>query len=345
MTDNHGFPVLGPPDEGAVRQMHTCLVDGRTRGGALMADHHLGYSMPVGGVLAYHNAVSPSGVGYDIGCGNMAVQLDIPADDVRKNIAPIMDDIYSTLSFGMGRRNKEVPKTPRALKLWENPSWWEVPILKHLRPIAENQLGTIGSGNHYVDVFVDEGYQVWVGVHFGSRGLGHKTATYFLEKGGVHSDDFHAFPTVFDLDSDLGAQYWAAMEVCGEYAMAGRSWVCHKVAKDLLKANVHYTVHNHHNFAWKEVSPQGEVVVVRKGATPNFPGQRSFVGGSMGHSSYILEGQYVEGESESMFYSTVHGAGRIMGRRQAAGKVKYARLSRLYDGGDLIELRKGHVTM
>ena len=249
-----------------------------------------------------------------------------------------MDDIFSQLSFGMGRRNKETPQTAMALELYKHP-YWSDPTPNDLRPLAEKQLGTIGSGNHYVDLFVDELDRVWIGNHFGSRGLGHKTATTFLKKGGVHSDDMHAFPTVFALDSDLGEQYWRAMVLCGDYAMAGRDWVCRKVASDILRARIQESVHNHHNFAWKEEIDGEEAIVVRKGATPNYPGQRSFVGGSMGSFSYILEGQYVEAASEAQLHSTIHGAGRVMGRMQATGKTKWARLSRMDEGGDLVHLR------
>ena len=120
ISRDNRFPILGrDPDGGAIGQMHTCLVDGRAAKGALMADHHLGYSMPVGGVIAYRNSVSPSGVGYDIGCGNMAVRVDMPADELRANIVTIMDDIFSQLSFGMGRRNKETPQTAMALELYK----------------------------------------------------------------------------------------------------------------------------------------------------------------------------------------------------------------------------------
>jgi tRNA-splicing ligase RtcB len=174
------------------------------------------------------------------------------------------------------------------------------------------------SGNHYVDIFEDEAGLVWVGVHFGSRGLGHKTATHFLKAAGA-SDGMDVDPCVIDATGDLGADYLACMELAGKYAYAGRDWVCDRVVK-ILGAHVTEEVHNHHNFAWREKHDGRDLWVVRKGATPAFPGQRGFVGGSMGEISVIIEG--VENvDADQSLYSTIHGAGRTMGRMQAKGKV------------------------
>jgi tRNA-splicing ligase RtcB len=137
-----------------------------------MADHHKGYAVPIGGVVAYKDAISPSGVGFDIACGNKAVLLDIPGSEIRQNISKIMDDVFSTISFGIGRTNQEEVEHP----LFESPAW-KVEAVRPHKQMARSQLGTVGSGNHYVDLFTDEQDRVWIGVHFGSRGLGHKTAT------------------------------------------------------------------------------------------------------------------------------------------------------------------------
>lgn len=310
----YGYPV----DERALAQLKNAMKTAVT--GCLMADHHLGYSVPIGGVLAYDDAVSPSGVGYDIACGNKAVKLDLTGDEIRDRIPAIMDEVWKTVSFGIGRKNAEKVDHP----LFDDPLWWESDFLKaddsKMKTLAAEQLGTVGSGNHYVDVFEDEDGWVWVGVHFGSRGFGHKTATYFLKAAGA-KDGIDVDPCVFSLSSDLGEQYWKHMELAGRYAYAGRDWVCDRVAK-ILGAPVVEEVHNHHNFAWKERHDGKDHVVVRKGATPAFPGQKGFVGGSMGDDSVILEG--VEStESASILYSTVHGAGRVMSRTEAAGKMDY----------------------
>lgn len=306
-------PVWGVPvDQDALRQIQRCAQG--AFGAALMADHHVGYSMPIGGVIAYVEAVSPSGVGYDIACGNKAVRLDVPADEARKNIGTIMNDVWANLEFGIGRRNL----TPVDHDLFDDPAWKLYPA-KSKKQMAQNQLGTVGSGNHYVDLFVDEQDRVWCGVHFGSRGIGHTIAKHFMEAGGG-SDGMHVDPVVFSVKSALGEDYLEQMRLAGLYAYAGRDWVCAQVAK-ILGAQVLEEVHNHHNFAWKELHGGYEVWVVRKGATPAFPGQKGFVGGSMGDISVILEGVESE-DSQKALYSTVHGAGRVMSRTQAAGKKR-----------------------
>jgi tRNA-splicing ligase RtcB len=282
-----------------------------------MADHHKGYAVPIGGVVAYKDAISPSGVGFDIACGNKAVRVDVPAAHVRENIRPIMDEIFSRISFGVGRNNEEpVGEHPIFERGYPG---WDLDATMPLKRMAYNQLGTVGSGNHYVDIFVDELDRVWVGVHFGSRGLGHKIATWFLKAAGA-KDGMDVEPCVLSAMSDLGEQYIRAMDLAGKYAYAGRDWVCARVAR-ILGGAILEEVHNHHNFAWLEEHGGETLWVVRKGATPAFPGQRGFVGGSMGEKSVILEG--VESpENAFTLNSTVHGAGRVMGRMDAKGKYK-----------------------
>lgn len=317
----NGLPVWGEPDQGAVDQMLACMNHDDVIGAALLADHHLGYSVPVGGVIAYGEHVSPSGVGYDIACGNKAVRVDMNGAWLRGRMAPegrtaimeMMDRIWSELSFGVGRKNADAPDH----QLFYDDPAWDIPAAADLKDLARSQLGTIGSGNHYVDLFVDEQDRVWVGVHFGSRGLGHRLATHFIKAGGG-KDGVHAAPTLLHQDSELGREYIACMNLAGRYAYAGRDWVCKKVA-DILGAEILGEVHNHHNFAWRETHGGRDVWVVRKGATPAAPGQMGFVGGSMGETSVILKGVSHE-SSEASFMSTVHGAGRVMSRTAAAGK-------------------------
>jgi tRNA-splicing ligase RtcB (3'-phosphate/5'-hydroxy nucleic acid ligase) len=311
LIDN--IPVWGSPvDEGALRQIRNCA---RTADRvALMADHHLGYAVPIGGVVAYRESVSPSGVGYDIACGNKAVRTDADANDVRHSIGPIMNDVFETISFGVGRKNDDERVDH---KLFDDPAW-SLAAVKPLKETARQQLGTVGSGNHYVDIFADEEDRIWIGVHFGSRGLGHKTATFFLNAAGAE-EGMDADPCVIGVNDSLGADYLACMQLAGRYAYAGRDWVCGRVAR-ILGASIIEEVHNHHNFAWREEHNGEALWVVRKGATPAFPVQRGFIGGTMGENSVILEG--VENSlSELSLYSTVHGAGRVMGRMEAKGKV------------------------
>ncbi len=304
------IPVWGDPDESSVTQIQRCATTADKC--ALMADHHKGYAVPIGGVVAYRDSISPSGVGFDIACGNKAVLTDAHLSDVRRDISKIMDAIFHRVSFGMGRKNK----TRVDHELFDDPAWKLKPA-SGLKQLAESQLGTVGGGNHYVDIFADELDRIWVGVHFGSRGLGHKTATYFLEQAGA-KDGMDVEPCVISASSELGVDYITLMHLAGRYAYAGRDWVCSEVLR-VLGANAVDEVHNHHNFAWREEHGGESFWVVRKGATPAFPGQRGFVGGSMGEISVILEGIESE-ESKTALYSTVHGAGRAMSRTQARGK-------------------------
>ena len=326
-----GIIVYGEPvDDGAMSQIKTSLKTAERA--CLMADHHKGYAVPIGGVVAYENAASPSGVGFDIGCGNKAVQLDVLADNI--DVPHVLDEAWTALSFGIGRHNDEKVEH----ELFDDPLWSESEFLRADRSkmlqLARSQLGTIGSGNHYVDIFQDEDGLVWVGVHFGSRGFGHKTATYFLKQAGA-KDGMDVEPCVLSLDSDLGVQYWAHMERAGRYAYAGRDWVCNRVV-EIIGGVITDEVHNHHNFAWKEKHFDREYIVVRKGATPAFPGQRGFVGGSMGDDSVIIEG-IESNASEDIMYSTVHGAGRVMSRTRAAAKMNYKTRTRA--GGEVTPAR------
>lgn len=305
--------TFGVIEDGVREQMEAAMAKSGATYGVLCADNHLGYCLPVGGVIALEKAICVNGVGYDIACGNKAVMLDCDSSVVRKNIKEIMNEIFKQISFGVGRVNNETVEH----ELFDDSAWSEIDLLRGLKDKAKSQLGTVGSGNHYVDIFEDEIGRIWVGVHFGSRGLGHSIATHFVKAGGG-VDGIHADPVIFSEDSDLGQQYLKCMELAGRYAYAGRDWVCNKVAK-ILRADIKEEIHNHHNFAWKENHFGSEFWVVRKGATPAFPGQRGFVGGSMGDISVILEGRESP-DSRASLFSTVHGAGRAMGRVAAKGK-------------------------
>lgn len=306
--------VFGNHDDGTLNQIKNCVEKGGLQG-VLCADGHKGYAQPIGGVVAYDNAVSVSGVGFDIGCGNMAVRTDIRQEVLTSEEIPaFVSRISHRISFGVGRyRDEELPDEYAAF--FEKPEW-RLSLIGDMKQKARQQLGTVGSGNHYVDLFFDDDRFLWIGVHFGSRGFGHQTATRVLKAANA-KDGIDVDPCVLSLDSELGADYWAAMHLAGEYAMLGRSYVMEKVLEILGCSASSMTVHNHHNFAWKE---NGKIVV-RKGSTPNFPGQQSFVGGSMGDDAVIIEGIESDTNRDAL-YSTVHGAGRVMSRTQAAGRFK-----------------------
>jgi tRNA-splicing ligase RtcB (3'-phosphate/5'-hydroxy nucleic acid ligase) len=302
---------------------------------ALMADGHVGYVMPIGGVAAYRDQVSVVGVGFDIACGNAAIRtnrtltsLDDAGSSIEAVLTALADEIADTVSFGVGRKNR-ADDAPVDHPLFTDAAWDAVPAAHRetLRSKARAQLGTVGSGNHYVDVFVDEQDVLWIGVHFGSRGFGHTIASSFLAlgQGKAWGERAPEQEVLLDLSAPIGHDYWQLMSLAGAYAYAGREWVARKVAR-MIGDEVDL-VHNHHNFAWKETHGGDDVVVIRKGATPAFPGQRGFIGGSMGDDAVIVRGVLAERASEevqslqaSALYSTVHGAGRVMSRTAAAGK-------------------------
>ncbi len=328
--------IFGEHEEKTLNQLRN--VAQRAERTALMADGHLGYVMPIGGVAAYRDEVSVVGVGFDIACGNAAIRTDLrlqdlgsEGTDLQARLNQIADEIWASVSFGIGRSNK-ADDAPVDHPLFEDKAWEAVPA-KHRGKLLEKaraQLGTVGSGNHYVDVFTDETDRIWVGVHFGSRGFGHTVASAFLAlgQGARWGDRVPEAEVIFPLDSALGHDYYGLMELAGRYAYAGREWVVRKVV-DLIGGEELDLVHNHHNYAWRETHDDEEFIVVRKGATPAFPGQRGFIGGSMGDDSVIVQGATPEPGSElesiqkDSLYSTVHGAGRVMSRTAARGKIRW----------------------
>lgn len=339
--------IFGNAEEGAVEQIENVMRDERAVKGALMADNHKGYSMPIGGVVAYDGAISPTGVGFDIACGNMAVKTDMNIFEFGvletsssdgsivpdpKVLKPIMREIQKKVAFGVGRSNPE----PVDHELFDSPVWlWLEAVSPGLKQKAAQQLGTVGSGNHYVDLLVDTSGYIWIANHFGSRGLGHTIASgFFAAHAGLNFTDRvpeTEDPVVFETDSELGAHYIACMELAGKYAYAGREFVIEQVRK-ILDVGIVETVHNHHNYAWLEDG----LWVVRKGATP-LTREPAFIGGSMGDYSVIVRGQEVRGAVGTLpsgsyqpgevaeignIGSAPHGAGRVMSRTAAAGKLR-----------------------
>ncbi len=319
--------IFGEHDEATIAQLRRCAAAERDAPAVLCADGHLGYSMPIGGVIAYRDHVSPSGVGYDIACGNLAVRTNVQA----VSVAPvdgerIADEITRRVSFGMGRANRQPIHDH---EVFDAIATSPVDEQRKLLRLAREQLGTVGGGNHYIDLLEDEAGLLWVGVHFGSRGFGHKTATGFLHiaagrtfgSGSRAGGDMNAPPSLLALNTPSAQDYIAAMTIAGEYAYAGREAVVATVL-DILGASETDRVHNHHNFAWQERHGGEAYWVIRKGATPAFPGQRGFIGGSMDDVAVIGHG--VESPvSARALYSTVHGAGRVVSRRQASKSVNF----------------------
>ncbi|HEV2812488.1 MAG TPA: RtcB family protein [Solirubrobacteraceae bacterium] len=246
-------------------------------------------------------------------CGNKAVRTPLRADDLRPDLPRVMDEVVGRISFGVGRSAGVRADHP----ILDEIRATDFRPQRELYDVAADQLGTVGAGNHYVNVMEDEEGFVWVGVHFGSRGFGHKTATHFLELARQPSG-MEEPPVLLHDATDLGQSYIEAMDLAARYAFAGRDVVVDTVL-EILGTHAVDEIHNNHNQIWRETHDGEDWWVVRKGATPAFPGQRGFVGASMAEPAVILEGTE---HARGALYSTVHGAGRAMSRNAAAGKPR-----------------------
>src|SRR5436305_428204 len=170
--------IFGQHDPATIKQIETCVATGGERA-VLCADGHKGYAQPIGGVVAYKDKISLSGVGFDIACGNLAILTDAKREEIAPKIDKIMDDVVTEISFGIGRKSK----TRVEHELFDDPAWQLKPI-GDLKSIGAEQLGSVGGGNHNVDIFADDQERTCVGVYFGSRGLVYQTATHYLTGAG-----------------------------------------------------------------------------------------------------------------------------------------------------------------
>jgi tRNA-splicing ligase RtcB len=293
--------------------------------GALMPDAHVGYGLPIGGVLATKNAVIPYAVGVDIACRMKMSVLDLPLTALTDEKARLTRALERETSFGVGATFR----TPREHAVMDE-DWAVTALTAKMKDRAWSQLGTSGSGNHFVEfgeltvtdpgVGLQPGRYVALLSHSGSRGTGAHIADYYSRLARelhpeLPKDLSHL--AWLDLASEPGQEYWAAMELMGRYAAANHA-VIHRHVARALGVNVLLDVENHHNFAWRErhVLPDGaedELIVHRKGATPAGAGVLGIIPGSMGTPGYVVRGKGVP----ASLNSASHGAGRRMSRKKA----------------------------
>lgn len=326
-------------EAGAINQMEVAMKLPVTVSGALMPDAHQGYGLPIGGVLATDNAVIPYGVGVDIGCRMCMTIFDIPADIVSKETEKLTGYITRNAVFGSGA----TIKNPGDHEVLENPAFRINPLLRGLHERAAKQLGTSGSGNHFVEFGVVEikrsteklnvppGNYLALLSHSGSRGLGAAVANYYtrLARELCKLPDVAKHLAYLSLDSEEGMSYWIAMQLSGDYASACHHKIHEKVHRS-LGGHILGRVENHHNFAWKEMHDGRELIVHRKGATPAGKGVLGIIPGSMTAPGFIVEGK---GEAASLD-SASHGAGRLMSRTVAKSQFTKSMLcSVLEDAG------------
>jgi len=295
---------------------------------AVLPDAHVGYGLPIGGVLATDNAVIPYAVGVDIACRMKLSVIDIPVEVLEKELQGSMrrgDKLSEALEngtrFGVGEQ-----WNPRRNHSVMDEDWNVTAITKQMKDRAWAQLGTSGSGNHFVEIGVltlqqadlglESGQYLAILSHSGSRGVGANVCSTYkdiaISKLDKRYPDQFKFLAWLSLDSQAGQEYWAAMSLMGQYASANHA-VIHDSVAGLLGAQVLATVENHHNFAWKEVHDGKELIVHRKGATPAGEGVLGVIPGSMADPCFVVRGK---GSSESL-NSAAHGAGRKMSRRKA----------------------------
>jgi tRNA-splicing ligase RtcB len=330
------FCVFGQEniEQGAFDQMKVAARLPVSRAGALMPDAHSGYGLPIGGVLATENAVIPYGVGVDIGCRMCLSVFDIPAGELTNRENFYQRELIEATLFGAGREFKETADH----QVLDNPAFNEIPLLKNLQMKAAKQLGSSGSGNHFVEWGIVEisdpenalkvpvGKYVALLSHSGSRGLGATVAGHYTriakEKTLLPKEAVNL--AWLDLDTQEGMEYWIAMNLAGDYASACHDEIHRKLAKALNLSPI-ARVENHHNFAWKEMVDGRELIVHRKGATPAGKDVMGIIPGSMTAPGFIVSGK---GEAASLS-SASHGAGRKMSRTKAMNSVTQAALKEM----------------
>ena len=322
------FNVFGQEhiEEGAMHQMYQAAKLPISVAGALMPDAHSGYGLPIGGVLATENAVIPYGVGVDIGCRMCLSVFDIDPKELTQKEQFFTRELLEATLFGSGQQFDQAENH----EVMENELFYQLPLLKGLHGRAWKQLGSSGSGNHFVEfgtveisekdnvLGVEPGNYVGLLSHSGSRALGANIANHYtkiaISKRRLPAEAKNL--AWLSLDEEEGIEYWNTMNLAGDYASACHHVIHGKIAKQLGRQPVKM-VENHHNFAWKEKWEGKDVIVHRKGATPAGKDVLGIIPGSMTAPGFIVKGK---GESASV-NSASHGAGRKMSRTKAMESV------------------------
>jgi tRNA-splicing ligase RtcB len=329
-------------DTNTIHQMEMAMSLPIAVSGALMPDAHVGYGLPIGGVLATENELIPYGVGLDIGCRMCLSIYEVPNHFFKKNAYQLKTVLKEFTHFGI-----DTPKSSFAEhEVLDRAEFNTTELLRKLHGKAAKQLGTSGSGNHFVEfgeltlfegnaLKMEQGVYLGILSHSGSRGLGANLAQYYtqlamekcrLPKGAQNL-------AWLSLDSEEGQEYWLAMNLAGDYAKACHEIIHSRIAKE-LKIKPLKTIENHHNFAWKEKQANGkELIIHRKGATPAELGELGIIPGSMTEPGYLVSGL---GLAESL-NSASHGAGRKLSRKKAKETITNSALKQM--------LKNKHVTL
>ena len=320
-------------DEESHRQMRQACRVPVAVSGALMPDAHVGYGLPIGGVLACENAVIPYAVGVDIACRMKLSVLDMAPQTLKQKFNKFREALAGGTRFGVGAKHEK----PQSHEVMDR-DWTVAKVTRESKDRAWKQLGTSGSGNHFVefgiltleqdaaDIPLEAGQYVALLSHSGSRGTGAAVCqTYSRIAQAKLPKKFSDLNRLgwLGLETQDGQEYWNAMNLMGEYAAANHD-VIHRLVTKLLGAQVIAGVENHHNFAWKEQHLGRELIVHRKGATPAGVGELGIIPGSMADPAFVVRGK---GHPESLA-SASHGAGRRMSRKKAKDKYTWNSVKR-----------------
>lgn len=320
-------------EEGALMQIRTAARLPVAVAGALMPDAHQGYGLPIGGVLATKNAIIPYAVGVDIGCRMCLSIFAIDPAELKKRESYFQRELVAHTLFGAGREFND----NKGHEVLDRKEFDEIAFLNNLQHKALKQLGSSGSGNHFVEfgrveitdpenpMKLPVGDYVGLLSHSGSRGLGANIANHYtkiaMETTPLPKEAKHL--AWLDLDTEAGMEYWLAMNLAGDYASACHHTIHDKIAKAIGEKPI-AMVENHHNFAWKEMHNGDEVIVHRKGATPAGKDVLGIIPGSMTAPGFVVKGK---GQSASI-NSASHGAGRKMSRSKALSNITHEALKK-----------------
>jgi tRNA-splicing ligase RtcB len=319
-------------DEKSIEQMRNACRLPVARRGALMPDAHLGYGLPIGGVLATKDAIIPYAVGVDIACRMRLTVLDVPVDALERPAerAHLIGALEGETAFGIGAHFP----SPRDHAVMDQ-DWGVTEVTARVKGKGRAQLGSSGSGNHFVeygvltlaepDLGLEPGRYLALLSHSGSRGAGATVANHYSKLAReLHPELPPELKHLawLDMDSEHGQEYWAAMSLMGDYAAANHE-VIHREMVRALGAKSLVSVENHHNYCWRERHDGEEVYVHRKGATPAGVGVLGIIPGSMATPAYVVRGR---GEERAL-RSASHGAGRVMSRRQAHKTMRWDEVS------------------
>jgi tRNA-splicing ligase RtcB (3'-phosphate/5'-hydroxy nucleic acid ligase) len=335
----------GDAEAGALDQMHNALRLPSAVQGALMPDAHQGYGLPIGGVLATEGTVIPYGVGVDIACRMKLTVLDPPSALLDEQPALLERALLRETQFGTGKTLRERADH----EVLDAGRWSQTQLVRSLRDKAAGQLGTSGSGNHFVefgrldlardDLGLTAGTYLALLSHSGSRGPGAQIASHYTKAArGLHPELPRelSYLAWLDFDSEPGQEYWNAMNLMGDFAAAGHEVIHARLARH-LRAGVLAGVENHHNFAWRECHGGRDVIVHRKGATPAGEGVLGVIPGSMATPGFVVRGR----GSAASLESASHGAGRAMSRTAARQRFTWKQVQPLLDQAGVTLLSAG----